>query len=272
LVIGNQGPDFCVGANLMLALLEAQEGNWEELDYAIRQFQRLTAALRRSAAPVVAAPFGRTLGGGVEFCVPCPHVQAAAETYMGQVETGVGLIPAGGGTMEMTRRIAERVPDDVTGVDLLPVLRWGFETLAMSKVSISAEDARRLGYLRPSDGISVNGERLISDAKEAALALVRSNYRPAPPGLIRVVGQRGFAAIESVLHIMRTGNHITDHDVVVSKKLGYIMCGGEVPEGTRVSEEYLLDLEREAFLSLLGMAPTQERIRYTLQTGRPLRN
>ncbi len=272
LVIGNQGADFCVGANLMLALLEAQEGNWEELDYAIRQFQRLTVELRRSAAPVVAAPFGRTLGGGVEFCVACPYVQAAAETYMGQVETGVGLIPAGGGTMEMTRRVAERVPDEVAGADLLPVLRWAFETLALSRVSISAEDARRLGYLRPSDGISINSERLVSDAKEAALALVRSNYRPAPPRLIRVIGQRGLAAIESVLHIMRTGNHITDHDVVVSKKLGYIMCGGEVPEGTQVSEAYLLDLEREAFLSLLGTAPTQERIRYTLQTGRPLRN
>lgn len=272
LVIANQGQDFCVGANLMLALLEAQEGNWEELDHAIRQFQRLTMAIRRSAAPIVAAPFGRTLGGGVEFCIACPHVQAAAEMYMGQVETGVGLVPAGGGTMEMTRRVAERVPDDVTGADVLPILRWGFETLALSRVSTSAEDARRLGYLRPSDGISVNGDRLLSDAKDAALALVRSNYRPAPPGLIRVVGERGYAAIESVLHIMRTGNHVTDHDVIVSKKLGYIMCGGQVPEGTRVSDEYLLDLEREAFLSLLGMPATQERIRYTLQTGRPLRN
>lgn len=272
LVIGNQGQDFCVGANLMLALLEAQEGNWEELDHAIRQFQRLTMTIRRSAAPVVAAPYGRTLGGGVEFCIACPHVQAAAETYMGQVETGVGLIPAGGGTMEMTRRVAERIPDDVTGADVLPILRWGFETLAVSRVSTSAEDARRLGYLRPSDGISVNSDRLLRDAKDAALALVRSNYRPAPPGLIRVVGERGYAAIESVLHIMRTGNHVTDHDVIVSKKLGYIMCGGQVPEGTRVSEDYLLDLEREAFLSLLGMPATQERIRYTLQTGRPLRN
>ncbi len=271
LVIGNQGSDFCVGANLMLALLEAQEGNWEELDYAIRQFQRVTAALRRSAAPVVAAPFGRTLGGGVEFCVACPHVQAAAETYMGQVETGVGLIPAGGGTMEMTRRVASRLPDDA-GADLLPILRWAFENIAMARVSTSAEDARRLGYLRPSDGISVNGDRLLSDAKDAALALVRSNHRPTPPGLIRVVGQRGFAAIASMLHIMRAGGYITDHDVTVATKLGYIMCGGTVPEGTKVSEEYLLDLEREAFLSLLGTAPTQERIRYTLQTGRPLRN
>jgi len=272
LVIGNQGTDFSGGANLMLMLLEAQEGNWEELDHAVRQFQRLTTALRRSAAPVVAAPFGRTLGGGVEFCVASAHVQAAAETYMGQVETGVGLVPAGGGTMEMTRRVAERVPEEASGADLLPILRWAFENIATARVSTSAEEARRLGYLRPSDGISVNGEWLLNDAKDAALALVRRNYRPAPPGLIRVVGQRGFAAIESVLYIMRTANYITDHDVVVSKKLGYIMCGGAVPEGTRVSEDYLLDLEREAFLSLLGMTPTQERIRHTLQTGRPLRN
>ncbi|MGQ0571917.1 MAG: enoyl-CoA hydratase-related protein, partial [Armatimonadota bacterium] len=271
LVIGNEGSDFCAGANIMLLLLEAQEGNWEELDLAIRQFQQLTIALRRSAAPVVAAPFARTLGGGVEFCLASTHVQAAAETYMGQVEPGVGLIPAGSGTMEMTRRVAERVPDDVQA-DLLPILRSAFETIAMAKVSTSAEEARRLGFLRSSDGITISSDLLLSDAKAAALALVRSNYRPEPRGLIRVVGQRGFAAIESVLHIMRTGNHITDHDVVVSTKLGYVMCGGQVPEGTRVSEEYLLDLEREAFLSLLGTSQTQDRIRHMLQTGKPLRN
>ncbi len=271
LVIGNQGQDFCVGANLMLMLLEAQEGNWEELDLAIRQFQGLTMALRRSVAPVVAAPFGRTLGGGVEVCVPCARVQAAAETYMGQVECAVGLIPAGGGTMELTKRVSERIPDDAQA-DILPILRWAFETLAMSKVSTSAEEARRLGFLRPSDGISINGDLLLADAKAAALGLVRSHYRPAPPSLIRVVGERGYAALGSVLHIMRTGNHITGHDVVLSRKLGYIMCGGEVPEGTKVSEEYLLDLEREAFLSLCGMPATQDRMRHMLQTGKPLRN
>jgi 3-hydroxyacyl-CoA dehydrogenase len=255
----------------MLLLLEAQEGNWEDLDLAIRQFQGLTTAIRRSSAPVVAAPFGRTLGGGVELCMASPHVQAAAETYMGSVEAGVGLIPAGGGTMEMTKRAAGCVPDDAQA-DLLPFLRWAFETVAMAKVATSAEEARRLGFLRPSDGITVNGDLLLPDAKAAALALVRGNYRPAPPALIRVAGQRGLAALELFLHIMRTGNHITDHDVVVSKKLGHIMCGGAVPEGTRVSEEYLLDLEREAFLSLLGTAATQDRIRHMLQTGKPLRN
>ncbi|MDR7485946.1 MAG: 3-hydroxyacyl-CoA dehydrogenase/enoyl-CoA hydratase family protein [Armatimonadota bacterium] len=271
LVIGNQGADFSAGANLVLVLLEAQEGNWEELDLALRAFQQVATAIRRAPFPVVAAPFGRTLAGAVELCMACPHVQAAAETYMGLVETGVGLIPAGSGTMEMARRAAACIPDGADA-DLLPFVRWVFDTMATARVSTSAEEARALGYLRPSDGISVNGELLLADAKAAALALVRAHWRPHPPALIRVVGQRGYAAIESVLHIMRTGGHITDHDVVVAKKLGYVLCGGLVPDGTRVAEDYLLDLEREAFLSLLGTRATQDRIRHMLQTGRPLRN
>jgi 3-hydroxyacyl-CoA dehydrogenase len=271
LVIGNQGQDFCAGANLMLLLLEAQEGDWDEIERAVRRFQDWLMALRRASAPVVAAPFGRTLGGGVEVCFAASRVQAAAETYMGMVEPGVGLIPAGGGCMEMARRAAERVPDDV-GADLLPMLRWAFETVAMAKVSTSAEDARRLGLLRPWDGITVNGDLLLADAKAAALALARGGYRPGPERSIPVLGSRGVAAIASLLHFMRTANHITDHDVTVSTKLGYVMCGGHVPEGTRVSAEYLLELEREAFLSLLGTPQTQDRIRHMLRTGRPLRN
>lgn len=271
LVVGNQGPDFCAGANIMLMLLEAQEGNWDDLDLAVRRFQGWLMAMRRSPAPVVVAPFGRTLGGGVEICFAASHVQAAAETYMGMVEPGVGLIPAGGGCMEMARRAAARVPDDAQA-DLLPFLRWAFETIAMVKVATSAEEARRLGLLRPSDGITVNGDLLLTDAKAAALRLVRSHYRPGPERPITVLGNRGIAAIESILYIMRTGNHITDHDVTVSRKLGHVLCGGAVPEGTKVSAEYLLDLEREAFLSLLGEPATQDRIRHMLQTGRPLRN
>ncbi|MDR7420427.1 MAG: 3-hydroxyacyl-CoA dehydrogenase NAD-binding domain-containing protein [Armatimonadota bacterium] len=271
LVIGNQGPDFSAGANLMLILLEAQDGNWDELDRAVRRLQQLMMAFRRSPAPIVAAPFGRTLGAGVEVCFAATRAQAAAETHMGMVEASVGLIPAAGGTMEMARRVAARVPAD-TQADLLPVLRWAFETIAMAKVSTSAEDARRLGLLREADGITINGDRLLSDAKAAALALARGHYRPGPASLIPVLGQRGLAAIESILHIMRTGNHITPHDVTVATKLGYVLCGGAVPEGTRVAEDYVLDLEREAFLSLLGMPATQDRIRHMLQTGRPLRN
>jgi 3-hydroxyacyl-CoA dehydrogenase len=271
LVIGNQGPDFCAGANIMLMLLEAQEGNWDDLDFAVRRFQGWLMAMRRSPAPIVVAPFGRTLGGGVEICFAASHVQAAAETYMGMVEPGVGLIPAGGGCMEMARRVAARVPDEAPA-DLLPFLRWAFETIAMVKVATSAEEARRLGLLRPSDGITVNGDFLLTDAKTAALGLVQSYYRPAPERPITVLGSRGIAAVESILYIMRTGNHITDHDVTVSRKLGHVLCGGPVPEGTKVSAEHLLDLEREAFLSLLGEPATQDRIRHMLQTGRPLRN
>jgi 3-hydroxyacyl-CoA dehydrogenase len=271
LVIGNQAADFCTGANLVLVLLEAQEGHWDDLDLAVRRLQELLIGFRQSTAPIVAAPSGRTLGGGVEICFAAARAQAAAETYMGLVEAGVGLIPAAGGTMEMARRVASRVPADVQA-DLLPVLRWTFETMARAKVSTSAEDARRLGLLRETDGITVNGDLLLSDAKAAALTLVRGNYRPGPPSLIPVLGHRGLAAIEAILHIMRTGGHVTPHDVTVATKLGYVLCGGAVPEGTRVAEDYLLDLEREAFLSLLGMPATQDRIRHMLQTGRPLRN
>jgi 3-hydroxyacyl-CoA dehydrogenase len=271
LVIGNHAPDFCAGANLMLVLLEAQDGNWDDLDLEIRRFQQLMAALRRSIAPVVAAPSGRTLGGGVEFCFAASQVQAAGETYMGMVETGVGLIPAGGGTMEMAKRAAAAVPDDVQA-DLLPVLRRAFETVAMAKVSTSAEDARRLGLLQPRDRVTMSADLVLADAKAAALTLARSGYRPLPPGRVRVLGTRGTSAIGTIVHIMRTGNHVTDHDVVVATNLAHVMCGGPVPEGTLVSEEYLLDLEREAFLSLLGTPRTQDRIRHLLKTGRPLRN
>jgi len=271
LVIGNQGRDFSVGANLMLLLLEAQEGNWEDLDLAVRQFQRAGMAIKYFDRPVVAAPFGRTLAGGCEICLAAPRIQAAAETYMGLVEVGVGLIPAGGGTKEMVLRSQERVPEGAT-VDLLPLLRGAFETIAMAKVSTSAEDARRLGFLRPTDGISMNPDHLLYDAKQAVLEMVRSGYRPPLPRKIRVVGERGRAAILSYLYNMRVGEYITPYEEHIGRKLAYVMTGGDVPENALVTEDYLLDLEREAFLSLLGEPKTQERIRHMLQTGKPLRN
>ncbi|MDR7427498.1 MAG: 3-hydroxyacyl-CoA dehydrogenase/enoyl-CoA hydratase family protein [Armatimonadota bacterium] len=271
LVIGNQARDFSAGANLMLLLLEAQEGNWEELELAVRQFQQLNQRLRYARRPVVAAPAGRTLAGGAEICLAAPRVQAAAETYMGLVETGMGLIPAGGGSMEMTKRAMERIPAGVTA-DALPLLRWAFETVAMAKVARSALEAKQLGLLREADGISMNTDRLIQDAKDVALALARSGYRPPLPSRIRVLGERGQAALRALLYNLKTGGHITAYDEVVAGKLAHVMTGGDVPEGTWVSEEFLLDLEREAFLSLLGEARTQERIRHFLQTGKPLRN
>jgi 3-hydroxyacyl-CoA dehydrogenase len=271
-VIGNHAPDFCAGgANIMLLLLEAQEGSWDELDLAVRQLQRHNLAVRYSAQPVVAAPFGRTLAGGTEWCLPCARVQASAETYMGLVECGIGLIPAGGGSTEMTRRAAARVPAG-SDADLFPMIRWVFETIATAKVSLSAEEARQLGFLRECDEISMNADHLLQDAKTVCLGLIRTGYRPPVRQTFRVVGERGRAAIDAYLYLMRTAGHISEHDELVSKKLAHVVCGGNVPYGAEVSEEYLHDLEREAFLSLLGTAKTQERIRYTLQHGRPLRN
>lgn len=271
LIIGNQAKEFSAGANLMLLLLEAQEGNWDELDGVIRQFQRLNLAVRYCERPVVAAPFGRTLAGGTEVCLPCSRVQAAAETYMGLVETGVGLIPAGGGTTEMVRRATARVPVGVD-VDLLPLVRWVYETIALAKVSTSAEEARTLGYLREYDGISMNGDRLLADAKATTLGVIRSGYQPPVRTPIRVVGERGLSVLEVGLYLMKTAGQISDYDQVVGRQLAYVVCGGRVPYGTLVSEEYLHDLEREAFLRLLGQPKTQERMRHLLQTGRPLRN
>ncbi|HET6948466.1 MAG TPA: 3-hydroxyacyl-CoA dehydrogenase/enoyl-CoA hydratase family protein [bacterium] len=271
LVIGNHGADFSAGANLMLMLLEAQEGNWDDIAVVIRQFQRLNLAIRYFEKPVVAAPAGRTLAGGCEVCLPCARIQAAAETYLGLVEVGMGLIPAGGGTTEMVRRAAVRLPPGVDA-DLFPPVRFAFETIALAKVSLSAEEAFTLGYLREGDGISMNGAHLLHDAKEVCLSLVRTGSRPPLRQTFKVVGERGLAAIEAYLYLMRTAGHISEHDAHVSARLAHVACGGRVPYGTDVSEEYMHDLEREAFVSLLGHPRTQERIRHFLQTGRPLRN
>jgi len=271
LVIGNQGQEFSAGANLMLMLLEAQEGNWDDIAAAIRIGQRLHDAIRYFEKPVVAAPFSRALAGGCEICLHCARVQAAAETYMGLVETGMGLIPAWGGTTQMVRRAVARVPAGVDA-DLFPMVRFAFETIALAKVSTSAEEGFTLGYLREGDGISMNGDHLLHDAKEACLSLVRAGYRPPLRLPFKVVGERGLAAIETYLYLMRTAGYITEHDAHVSGRLAYVACGGRVPYGTEVSEGYMHDLEREVFVSLLGHPRTQERIRHFLQTGRPLRN
>lgn len=271
LVIGNHGPEFSAGANLMLMLLEAQEGNWDDIAMVLRQFQRLNLTVRYFEKPVVAAPVGRTLAGGCEICLPCARVQAAAETYMGLVETGMGLIPAGGGTTEMVRRAVSRVPAGVDA-DLFPFVRFAFETIATAKVSASAEEAFGLGYMREGDGISMNRDHLLADAKEVCRSLVRAGYRPPLRQTFKTAGERGLAAIEAYLYLMRTAGHISEHDAHVGGRLAYVACGGRVPYGTDVSEEYMHDLEREVFVSLLGHPRTQERIRHFLQTGRPLRN
>ncbi|HJU41811.1 MAG TPA: 3-hydroxyacyl-CoA dehydrogenase NAD-binding domain-containing protein [Vicinamibacterales bacterium] len=271
LVIGNDSPNFSAGANLMLVLLEAQEGNWDELDMMIRAFQQANMALRYSPVPVIAAPAGLALGGGTEIPLHADRVQAAAETYMGLVEVGVGLIPAGGGTKEMLVRAMSQLPTPQS--DPLPYVSKAFETVALAKVSASGPDAQRLGYLAPTDAFTMNRERLIADAKAKALERVREGYHvPAPRTAIPVGGESVTAALNLGVHLMWRAGRATDHDALLGRKLAHIFGGGNVPHATTVPEQYLLDLEREAFLSLLGQRKTLERIQHTLKTGKPLRN
>ncbi len=262
LVVGNDAPNFSAGANLMLVLLEAQEGNWDEIDLMIRAFQNATQALRYSDVPVVATPAGLTLGGGCEITLHADRVQAAAESYIGLVEVGVGLIPGGGGTKE-----------PIGHGDLLPFVQRVFETIGFAKVSTSAADASRLGFLDDKSRITMNRERLMADAKATALERVREGYqRPAPQPPIVVGGDSVLAALKLGIHLAWRGGRISDHDAVVGRALANVLAGGALPHQTTVSEQYLLDLEREAFLKLCGERKTLERIQHTLKTGKPLRN
>jgi 3-hydroxyacyl-CoA dehydrogenase len=273
MVIGNQAPNFSVGANLMLILMGIQEGEWEEIHQAVRAFQNANMALKYAPQPVVAAPFGLTLGGGVEICLHSTRVRAAAETYMGLVEVGVGLIPAGGGTKEMLARAMDAVLPDPEA-DPFTFLKEVFLNIGMGKVSTSGEGARKLGYLSSRDSISMNRDRQIADAKQLALDLVRLGYRPGKPREdIRALGQPAFTKMKLGLHLMRRAEYISDHDVVVGTHLARVLAGGgEFTSPQLVSEQYLLDLEREAFVSLCGQRKTVERMQYMLKKGKPLRN
>jgi 3-hydroxyacyl-CoA dehydrogenase len=271
LVVGNEGTHFSAGANLMLVLLEAQEENWEELDLMVRAFQQATMALQYAGVPVIVAPAGLALGGGCEIAMHADRVQAAAETYIGLVEVGVGLIPAGGGTKEMVARAAEQMLPGAT--DFLPSVQRAFETVAFAKTSASGPDAIRLGYLRPVDAVTMNRDRLISDAKARALERVREGYTPPPRRTAIAVGGASVAAtLKLGVHLAWKAGRISDHDKLIGRKLATIMAGGDLPHAALVSEQHLLDLEREAFLSLLAEPKTRERIQYTLKTGKPLRN
>jgi 3-hydroxyacyl-CoA dehydrogenase len=257
MIIANEGETFSAGANLMLVLLAAQEGEWDDLNFAIERFQQMNMALKYAAKPVVAAPFSRALGGGCELVLHCTRAQASAETYIGQVEVAVGLIPAAGGCKELLARLK----------DPLRV----FDLIGYAKVSTSAEDARKLGLLHRSDSISMNPERLIGAAKALALSLV-PNYSPGAPAAITVAGESAYAMMKLGAWSARQGNFISDYDVVIAEKLAHVLSGGGLSNAQTVSEQYLLDLEREAFLSLCGNPKTQERMQYMLKTGKPLRN
>lgn len=272
LVVGNQGGNFSAGANIMMLLLAAQEEEWDDINMMVAALQKAVMRLRYSAKPVVTAPYGLTLGGGCEIAMHGNKVRAAGETYIGLVEVGVGVIPAGCGTKEMTMRAmdaAARVPD----ADPLAFLKKTFEMIGMGKVATSGPEARSWGFLRDSDSISMNGDRLIADAKQEVLNLDASGYvQPVERTDIMALGESAQAAMKLALHMMRQGGFISDHDALIGKKLAKVMSGGDLNHKTFVSERYLLDLEREAFVSLCGERKTQERIAAMLKTGKPLRN
>jgi len=277
-VITNDATNFSVGANLMLLLMSIQEEEWDDIDMIIRQFQGMTQAIKFSPKPVVVAPFGLCLGGGAEISMHAPALQPHAELYIGLVEVGVGLLPGGGGCKEMLLRAVDSAASIRPGgrgesVELIEAMKKAFETIATAKVATSAPEARGLGFLRDSDRITMNRERVLTDAKERALELFRAGYEPPQPRTdIPAPGENILAALRLGVHIMRQGDYITEYEVKLATKIAEVLCGGNVSSATPVSEQYILDLEREGFKSLCGEKRTQERIQYTLRTGKTLRN
>lgn len=271
LVIGNQAKNFCVGANLAMILMEAQDDNFYDIELVVRQFQQAMMNIKYSEKPVVVAPFGMTLGGGAEIGLPAAKVQASSETYMGLVEVGVGVIPGGGGNKELYINHLQGMPAGVE-VNLQNVANKVFETIAMAKVSTSADEARTNNFLTKEDGISFNGDHLIHDAKQSVLALSAQGYKAPVRKKVPVVGESGYATLLLGAQAMKYSGYISDHDLKIAKKLAWVLAGGNVPYGTEVDEQYLLDLEREAFLSLVGEPKTQARMQHMLVKGKPLRN
>jgi len=281
-VITNDAANFSVGANLMLLLMSVQEDEWDEVDLAIRQFQGMTQAIKFSPKPVVSAPFGLCLGGGTEISLHAAARQPHAELYAGLVEVGVGLLPGGGGCKEMLLRAVDTAGasrgkssgEALAGsVEMMEAMKKAFETIATAKVATSAKEARGLGFLGESDRISMNRERVLTDAKERALELARAGYEPPVPRTdIPAPGESLLAALKMGVYLMRQGDFITDYEVKLGGKIAEVLCCGNVTPGTPVSEQYVLDLEREAFKSLCGERKTQERIQHTLKTGKTLRN
>ncbi|MEL6132953.1 MAG: enoyl-CoA hydratase/isomerase family protein, partial [Bacteroidota bacterium] len=271
-VIANEGQNFSAGANIMLILMMASQGEWDELNIAVKQFQNTSMRIRYSQIPVVVAPHSLTLGGGCEFTMHSDIAIPAAETYIGLVEAGIGVIPGGAGTKEMAVRAADEYAHDYTiGVKVVEKVLM---SIATGKVASSAEEARTMGIIRKSDRIAVNIQHRIKEAKAAALELAEAGYTPkAPRQDIPVLGRNALATLYAGVAGMQYGHYASPHDVKIAQKTAFVLCGGDITgEGTLVSEQYLLDLEREAFLSLCGERKTLERMQHMLQTGKPLRN
>jgi 3-hydroxyacyl-CoA dehydrogenase len=271
LVISTEADNFSAGANLFMVVMGAQNGLWDQLDAAVRKMQAINMRMRYFPKPVVVAPLGLTLGGGSEISMHASRVVAAAELYAGQVEIGVGVIPAGGGTKEMLRRILNP-PMRTQNADALPFLQRIFEQLGFAKVSTSAEEARELGILSPCDRVVMNRDHLLAEARREVLNMAQSGYHPPLPEKIYAAGRDALAALRVGIFMLQKGDYITEYEAHIGGKLAVVMCGGELSQPAWVDEDYILDLEREAFLSLCGEEKTQQRMWYTLQNGKPLRN
>jgi len=271
LVIGSEADNFSAGANLFMVVVAAQQGMWDQLDGAIRRLQGLNMRMRYSPKPVVIAPAGLALGGGCEITMHGSRVVAAAETYIGLVELGAGVIPAGAGTKEYMRRIINPAAK-VESAETFPFIQKAFLQIGQAKVAVSAEEARSMGILGPQDRVVVNRDHLLTEAKKEALHMAASGYRPPAPELIYAPGRDMYGAMKIGAWAFKEGNYITEYDSHIASKLAYVMAGGDLSKPTWVSEQYILDLEREAFLSLCGEEKTQARMWSILQTGKPLRN
>lgn len=272
LVVGNQGGTaFCAGANLFMVAMASMQKQWDTLDQMISKLQEVCDRALYSTRPVVTAPWGLTLGGGCEVAMQSAATQAAGETYIGLVEVGVGVLPAGGGCKEMLGRYLGNIPKG-TDYDPNPFVQAAFKNIGMAEVAKSAEEARDIGYLRPTDGVTLDPDALIADAKKVALGLAQANYKPPRRRTFKLPGASGRGAIEAFLYSMHEGGFITDHDLTVAGKVAWVMTGGDIPSGTWVDEQHILDLEREGFLSLCGEEKTLARIQHMLTKGKPLRN
>jgi 3-hydroxyacyl-CoA dehydrogenase len=271
LVVGNEAENFSAGANLFMVAMGAQSGMWDQLEAAVKKLQDVVMRMRYFPRPVVVAPAGLALGGGLEVTMHASRVVAAAELYCGQVEFGVGVIPAGGGTKELLRRILNP-PMRTGGAEALPFLQKIFELIGFAKVATSAEEARQFGFLSCADRVVMNRDHLLAEAKREVLHLAASGYSPPLPEKIYAAGRDAYAALKVAVHMLKEGRYASEHDALVARHLAKAMTGGEISSPTWVSEQYILDLEREAFLSLCGEQKTQERMWHLLQTGKPLRN
>jgi 3-hydroxyacyl-CoA dehydrogenase len=271
MVIYNEGDHFCVGANLFAVVMAAQQKAWDQLRATISGLQNGLQRMKYSTIPVVAAPFGMTVGGGFEVCMGADAVQAASETYVGLVEVGVGLLPGGAGNMNMLWRALEGIPDG-TDVDALPFVSRTFQNIAMARVATGAGEAREFGYFRKSDGISFDKARLLTEAKGRAIGMAEAGYHPPVRRAYRLPGESGIATLEMMIDSLEAGGFASAHDALIARKVATVLCGGPSGHAHEVTEEQMLELEREAFVSLCGEPKSQERMQHMLTTNKPLRN